>query len=63
MFLFFGPIKTFYSQACENFMIYHLGPVISEAHIPTLFGEAYVKGANMKNAISGFKSCGIEPFN
>lgn len=59
----FGPIKTFYSQACEKFMTSHPGLVISEAHIASLFGEAYFKGATMHNAISGFKSCGIEPFH
>lgn len=41
----FWLIKTFYSQACENVMVNHPGSVISEAHIPTLFGEAYVKYA------------------
>lgn len=46
---FFGPLKTF----C----------VISEATIGKLFSEAYIKAATLRNAISGFKSCGIEPFN
>lgn len=59
----FGPIKTFYSQARENFMINHPGCVISEANIPFLFGETYIKGANMQNAINGFKACVIESFN
>jgi len=59
----FGPIKTFYSQACEHLMINHFGFVILETHIASLFGEAYIKGAKMHNAISGFKSCGIVPFN
>lgn len=59
----FGPIKTFYSQACEKFMTNHPGFVILETNIASLFGEAYIKGANMHNAISGFKSCGIEPFD
>lgn len=59
----FVPIKTFYSQFCEHFMINHPGSVISEAQMASIFGEAYIKGANMHNAISGFKLCGIEPFN
>lgn len=59
----FGQIKTFYSRTCENYMISHPRSVISEAHIASLFVEAYVKGENMHNAISGFKSCGIKPFN
>lgn len=44
-------------------MINNPGLVITEAHIASLFGEAFLKGATMYNAINGFKSCGIEPFN
>lgn len=44
-------------------MVNHPGSVISETHIPTLFGEAYVKAENIQNAINGLKFCGIEPSN
>jgi len=60
---FFGPLKTYYSQACDNYMINNPGCVISEATIGQLFSEAYVRAATLGNAINGFKACGIEPFN
>lgn len=60
---FFGPLKTFYSQSCDNYMINNPGCVISEATIGKLFSEAYVRAATLGNAINGFKACGIEPFN
>lgn len=43
-------------------MVNNPGCVISEKQIALLFGEAYLRGATMHNAISGFKSCGV-PFN
>ncbi|KAJ8889407.1 hypothetical protein PR048_008906 [Dryococelus australis] len=47
MFYFLG-FKTFYTQACDNFM---------------LFGTAYFRVATVANAVKGFKICGIEPYN
>lgn len=60
---FFGPLKTFYSQACDNYMVNNPGCIISESTIGKLFSEAYIKAATLGNAINGFKACGIEPFN
>jgi len=60
---FFGPLKSYYNQVCDNFMVSHAGHIITEALIGQLFGEAYSKAATLRTALNGFKACGIEPFN
>ena len=60
---FFGPLKTFYSQACDNFMVSNSGRAITETKVGHLFEKAYSKAATVGNATKGLKACGIEPFN
>lgn len=60
---FFGPFKAFYNQMCDSFLINHPGIAITDKNIGPLFGEAYCRAANINNAVSGFRACGIEPFN
>ncbi|XP_030764171.1 uncharacterized protein LOC115888559 [Sitophilus oryzae] len=60
---FFGPLKTYYNQVCDAFLVNHPGVVISDRNIGPLFAEAYCKAATVSNAVKGFKACGIEPFN
>lgn len=59
----FGPLKTYYSQACDSFMVNYPGRKITDYDIGKLFNEAYNRTANVGNAVNGFKACGIEPFN
>jgi len=59
----FGPLKTAYNVSCDNWMVSHPGRRISTYDQAELFCEAYLKAATMKNAISGFASCGLWPFN
>lgn len=60
---FFGPLKTYYSQACDNFMVTHPGQAITDKNIGELLSTAYFKAATVGNAVNGFKECGIEPYN
>ncbi|XP_046662227.1 uncharacterized protein LOC124370172 [Homalodisca vitripennis] len=60
---FFGSLKTFYSQACDNFMVNNPGQTISDFKIGELLTIAYFKAATVGNAVSGFRSTGIEPYN
>lgn len=60
---FFGPLKTFYSQACDNFMVTNPGRAITEADVGQLLNDAYSRAATVGNAVKSFKACGIEPFN
>ena len=59
----FGPLKTAYNAACDKWMVSHPGRRISTYDQAELFCEAYLKAASMRNAISGFASCGLWPLN
>ena len=58
----FGPLKTAYNAACDRWMVSHPGRRIVTYDQAELFCEAYLKAANMRNAINGFSSCGLWPF-
>lgn len=60
---FFGPLKTYFSQACDNFMITHPGQLINDKKIGELLSIAYFKAATVGNAVNGFRHTGIEPYN
>lgn len=60
---FFGPLKTFFSQASDNFSVSHPGQGITDYNIGELLSTAYFKAATVGNAVKGFRACGIEPFN
>ena len=60
---FFKPLKTHYNNACQKWMRNHPGRRIQTENLGELFNEAYVKSATMENAVSGFRTSGIVPFN
>ena len=60
---FFGPLKKFYSQQCDSWMVSHPGNAITDRQVAELLGGAYKKAATAGNAINGFSAGGIEPFN
>ncbi|KAJ8884467.1 hypothetical protein PR048_016324 [Dryococelus australis] len=60
---FFGPLKTYYSQACDNFMVSHPGQAITGQKVNELLSIAYFKAATVGNAVNSFKECGIEPYD
>jgi hypothetical protein len=60
---FFGPFKTYYSQAFDNWMINHPGRAITEQQIGGLVNHAFEKAATVSIARKGFKGAGIWPFN
>jgi len=62
-FAVFGPLKTYYSQSCNTFMVNNPGRVINYRDIGKLFNETYNRAATVGNAIKGFSACGIEPIN
>ncbi|KAJ8881479.1 hypothetical protein PR048_017960, partial [Dryococelus australis] len=49
-FRFFGPLKTCYSQACDNFMV-------------TQPGQAIADKKALSSYVDGFKECGTEPYD
>ena len=59
----YKPLKTNYDRECSLYMRDHAGERITRYAITELFTRAYLKAATMQNAISGFRACGMCPFN
>ncbi|GFY09722.1 DDE-1 domain-containing protein [Trichonephila clavipes] len=60
---FFGPLKTYYSQEWDNFMVTQSGQTKTDKNIGELLSIAYFKAATVGNAVKGFKECGFDPHN
>jgi len=60
---FMGPLSTFYSQQLDYWLVNHPGRVVGLHQISKIFGEAYMKAANIRNACSGFKKTSIFPYD
>jgi len=59
----FKSLKTYYNQGVQCWFRRHPGRPVTEYQLAELFAEACVKSATVGNAISGFRSTGIVPFN
>ncbi|KAK9701452.1 hypothetical protein QE152_g30598 [Popillia japonica] len=59
----YRPLKTYYGQACDRFMVNNPGKVITDRTIGHIFGEAYLKAATLEIAINRFQRTGIESYN
>lgn len=59
----YGPIKTFFEQEVNAFQKRHPGRIINQLDICKLFCPAYLRGATPMNAIKGFETSGICPYN
>ncbi|KAJ4451383.1 hypothetical protein ANN_02845 [Periplaneta americana] len=60
---FMAPLNPFYIAAIEKFMRNNPGRSVTQFQVSKLFGEAYLKAATPSTAISGFRKCGIIPFD
>lgn len=60
---FFGPFKTYLSQASDNWMVSHPGRAVGEAQIGSLVRLAFDKAATAGIARKGFQETGIWPYN
>lgn len=58
----YGPMKTFFEQSICSFQKSHCRK-IQQDDMATIFAPAYLRAATSLNAIKGFKSAGIWPFN
>ena len=56
--VFFGPLKKFYNQACEAFMLHNPGKRINDYEIASLFKTAYSSAASLDKGETGFQSTG-----
>ena len=60
---FFGPIKTAYNRACDNWMLANPAKRITTYEVASIFSGAYGKCATIEKGVNGFSSTGIYPFN
>ena len=59
----FGPLKTYWSQVCHDYMQEHPGRVVTKYQFCTLFSKAWYKAVRPENVMAGFQKAGIYPFN
>ncbi|XP_060560427.1 uncharacterized protein LOC132720318 [Ruditapes philippinarum] len=59
----FGPLKRAYNEACSAFMQDHPLHLVNKWTFPALLKEAWSTALNESNIMSGFRACGIVPFN
>lgn len=60
---FYGPFKTAYSRACNDYLTQNPGNVINIKDIAGIFNVAYSRVATINNAVQGFKATGLVPLN
>ena len=56
-------LKIFFEQEISAFQKQHIGRIIKPHDIAKLLAPAYLKAASAQNAVSGFKTPGIWPYN
>jgi hypothetical protein len=59
----FKSFKSFFSKACTNYIAKHPGRVITADILASLVAEAWPSSFTSVNIMSGFKKCGLFPFN
>ena len=59
----FGPLKKYYSSACDSFLKSHPGKPVTMYDIPEIAKQALLLAATPGNIQKGFLVTGIAPFN
>ena len=59
----FKPLKQNWQDACHNFMQSNPGKVITKYQFSPLLSEAWMATMTPANICSGFRKCGVYPFN
>ena len=59
----FGPLKQHWRNACHDFMQAHPGRVITKNAFSALLNKAWMITMTPSNICSGFKKCGIYPYD
>lgn len=60
---FFKTLKSAFNVVCTSWLRKHPARRITVDKLGELFSEAYLKSAIVENAVSGFRTTGIHPFN
>jgi len=59
----YGPFKTAYRKACDDLMTSFPVSLVSRSTFGGLLNKAWTDAVASSNIISGFRACGIYPFN
>ena len=59
----FAPLKSHWSTVCHDFIQKNPGKVITKFNFNQWFSEAWLHAIVPSNIISGFRTCGVYPFN
>jgi len=59
----FGPLDVYFNQEIEIWLKANTGRTVGLYQISNIFGPAYVKTVTMKNILSSFQACGLNPYN
>ena len=59
----FGPLKSYWSQACHDYIFSNPGHVVTKSQFLSLFRQAWSKGMSIDNICAGFKKTGVYPFD
>lgn len=59
----FGPLKIAWRQKCQDYLSSNPGKVVTRYQFSSLFSSAWSEAMTMSNIRSGFRVCGIYPFN
>jgi hypothetical protein len=60
---FLKPLKSYWNDAEDNCRRQHPGRPLVQLQFPKLFTQAWIRAATPSNALSGFRSTGIYPYN
>lgn len=59
----YGPLKSYYNNACQTWLTNHPGQRITIYDIAEILGSVYHLAFSPRNCTSGFRATGIYPFN
>lgn len=59
----FGPFNKAFNKFCSDFLSKSALNIINKWTFPSLFKSAWENGVTSENIVSGFRACGIYPFN
>ena len=59
----FGPLRRHWSVVCHDFLKTHPGTVVSKCNFSALFAKAWLLALTPGNIMSGFRKCGVYPFD
>ncbi|KAG5879807.1 hypothetical protein JTB14_000243 [Gonioctena quinquepunctata] len=60
---FMAPLSTYYQQEVRQWLATHPVRAVTIQQVAKLYGAAFLKAAEMRTAVNGFKQTGIYPFN